>query len=1295
MALPQWTVATGAELATFQERTNVDIALPLDSTEGITITHIAGTIPPGLRIENYNLKGVPFEVGKTTEFEFVVRASNDEGIADRTLRVRIEGEDAPRWITPAGDLAISTTLRNKYWIDTENTNWGIFATGDTSVFTAQTITIYKGIPSRDTGENGDFAFVTDVQQFWYKTNDRWYRVNETQMKGALGTDTVLKVDATTPNANLTDFWFNLNKTTNGLNLRFRFYDESGNSPVWKNVDYTVSKTAPIDPINDQLWVQVFDNTFDFIIKIYDSLEKNWEVLNVIFDNTPPDRVNQAYFVLDSSVVDFQLQAIDSDLAAGEKLRFFIGDDDGELPPGLSLSEDGRITGIVDPILALDIDAEPGYDSGTYDNNPLDFGNIADDDGFDSYFYDTTFYGFSTPTRAPKKLNRYYNFRVTVEDDVSSVKREFRMYVVGDDFLRADNTIMKSGTGLFTADSTYLRKPIWLTPGNLGFKRADNYVTLFLDVFDPNSLLGTISYSIMPFNDDGTPSVIPPGLKLDGLTGELAGIIPYQPAVTKEYRFTIEALRQESDSNDIVEINTSIIEDTLSGKSNIKIRKLPTTRDDGISDLDSLLGQTINIDNNMYDVESVNDMNEDYDVLELSRPLEPTYKASKPLEIYRDAINGDGFLYVKELSQADLDFYKNKTLNYSSTESYKLVDDYLTTTLWKEYVEYEIQSDDSSGDLQFNYTLAGIEPVPGETFREAFERYLLTFDVTTSEYRIITFSDRYINFEILSTDKTRTRNKFVSVISSDDSSVVNTTRSDPFYKVPLSANLTRSISKNTQITFGALAQTLIVQRISTTNIEVVSTQKTFTINVLGDVSSEINWITGNDLGNILANRISTLKIEATTTLEGSSLRYDLIGGKLPFGLTLKRDGELVGKANQYSNSQGLGLTTIDSRTTTFDGSTTTIDRKYRFKVLARDRFGYSASVREFTLVVNDVDSKVYSNVFMQPFPNITQKTAFESFINDYRVFTPEYIYRPFDENFGVQKNLRTLAYAGIEAKSISYFVAAATKNHKKKQFRFGELKTAIAKKPGTNDVVYEVVYVEIVDPMQPNVGNTNFTVRSKTGEALKVNDVKLETKDDVTAVDEGADVYTITPRDGEIIRIPTSQGTISITTREGVVEVPAQAQLEIVAQDGTIIVFRSTGTTAANDTATNRLRPKYDVITIDNNSILVSQNANVLRYISNIGNMRKRIEEIGANEREYLPLWMRSSQTTTGQELDYVTAMPLCFCKPGTGELVKENIINNGFEFNQIKYEIDRYIVSNTANNENEQFVVFGNYKYNV
>ena len=107
--------------------------------------------------------------------------------------------------------------------------------------------------------------------------------------------------------------------------------------------------------------------------------------------------------------------------------------------------------------------------------------------------------------------------------------------------------MQVGTGTFTSDGTYLRKPQWLTPSDLGFRRANNYVTLFLEVFDPNATQGVLRYVLENTNDDGSLSQLPPGTVLDTKSGEVIGRVPYQPTVTKEYKFTVSALRYGKES----------------------------------------------------------------------------------------------------------------------------------------------------------------------------------------------------------------------------------------------------------------------------------------------------------------------------------------------------------------------------------------------------------------------------------------------------------------------------------------------------------------------------------------------------------------------------------------------------------------------------------------------------------------------------------------------------------------------------------------------------------------------------
>ena len=312
--------------------------------------------------------------------------------------------------------------------------------------------------------------------------------------------------------------------------------------------------------------------------------------------TPADLLpvgpNDTFYIIDSAPLDFQLIATDTDLSAGDSLEYYIQEGDGELPPGITLTTDGRLVGVVEPILALDASSGSGkYDSNNFGNYPFDFG-IRPDNGFDSFFYDTTIYDLSVPTRSPRKLNRFYEFIVSVNDGDTIARRKFKIYVVGDDFVRADNTVMEVDTGVFTADNTFIRVPLWLTPRDFGIRRANNYVTLFLDVLDTNELLGVITYTLQEINDDGSVSILPEGLHLDGTTGEIAGRVPYQPSVTKEYKFTVKASRFGPTTTRQY-VTLQIHEDTATGASVLKVSKN--------SDIAQLVGRQIVIDERSYTI----------------------------------------------------------------------------------------------------------------------------------------------------------------------------------------------------------------------------------------------------------------------------------------------------------------------------------------------------------------------------------------------------------------------------------------------------------------------------------------------------------------------------------------------------------------------------------------------------------------------------------------------------------------------------------------------------------------------
>jgi hypothetical protein len=100
-------------------------------------------------------------------------------------------------------------------------------------------------------------------------------------------------------------------------------------------------------------------------------------------------------------------------------------------------------------------------------------------------------------------------------------------------------------------------------------------------------------------------------------------------------------------------------------------------------------------------------------------------------------------------------------------------------------------------------------------------------------------------------------------------------------------------------------------------------------------------------------------------------------------------------------------------------------------------------------------------------------------------------------------------------------------------------------------------------------------------------------------------------------------------------------------------------------------------------------------------MRNRIKNIDNNgvravsNRDFLPLWMRTAQNDSLNELDYVLAIPIVYTNPGQSQTIKENIVNTNFDFKQLNFDIDRYIIDNTRDINREQYILFANYQFNI
>ena len=435
--------------------------------------------------------------------------------------------------------------------------------------------------------------------------------------------------------------------------------------------------------------------------------------------------------------------------------------------------------------------------------------------------------------------------------------------------------------------------------------------------------------------------------------------------------------------------------------------------------------------------------------------------------------------------------------------------------------------------------------------------------------------------------------------------------------------------------------------------------------------------------------------AQTTVPDSKMVYTLQSGNLPNGLVLAYNGELIGAARQIGTNLLPGLTTFENKAVTWDGllpGDTTFDRDYKFTIQAKDRFGYAAITKEFSLTVADLDNTQYTDVYMRPMLPLTQRQSYSEFVSNSQVFTPSKIYRPGDPKFGIQETIEMLIYAGIEATTVDKFVGAAAKNHKRKTYILGEIKTAIAKDPVSKEPLYEVVYIDVIDPAVPATGNTKAKFNIANQKKISVDSIQYAGKDDITKTGLGVDQLPVYGR--QIVNfVFVENETLLIQTRES-------DTIDVNVDDNDFeLVVRAGGNIEVNlQTSASepyRLRPQpTNTIKSDSDAIKVSNSKDVTRYISNITNMRNNIRTIGKEERNYLPLWMRTAQTGL-QELDYVSAVPVCYCLPGTSADIIRNINNNGFDTKQINFDIDRYVVKRTNNSDVEKYILFANYQFNV
>ena len=230
-------------------------------------------------------------------------------------------------------------------------------------------------------------------------------------------------------------------------------------------------------------------------------------------------------------------------------------------------------------------------------------------------------------------------------------------------------------------------------------------------------------------------------------------------------------------------------------------------------------------------------------------------------------------------------------------------------------------------------------------------------------------------------------------------------------------------------------------------QLVFSDKQFTMTLIGDIKTGITFTTPVNVGTLTADIPSTLSIQAEAEESNRVLYYSVTGGALPTGITLSPLGNLVG--------------TIDP--SDFTDST----RSFSFTVTVSDQYQTAAAVKTFTLSIDLPYTTIKYGTLTGHATSFIDQNIFYNLAQDPNINSPEEIYRPEDPNFGMKLVPEMLMAAGVEAQTLTTFQNQMELNHAPVTLYFGDIKTAVAKQSGT--VLYEVVYIDMIDPFVNNEG----------------------------------------------------------------------------------------------------------------------------------------------------------------------------------------------------------------------------------
>jgi len=266
---------------------------------------------------------------------------------------------------------------------------------------------------------------------------------------------------------------------------------------------------------------------------------------------------------------------------------------------------------------------------------------------------------------------------------------------------------------------------------------------------------------------------------------------------------------------------------------------------------------------------------------------------------------------------------------------------------------------------------------------------------------------------------------------------------------------------------------------TNNPDLRSDPYVFTLTVVGQVSTDVVWLTPANMGTINNGATSLLKVEAVNT-GGRSLQYKLEPGsypspnvgvynRLPQGTQLLPSGDIAGRVSFNTFALDLGTTTFDKKLRTrLSAVETTFDMSCTFTVNAFSTDGQVSVYKTFTIMVVRAYNEPYENLYIKAMPPFADRALVNQLIQNTDIFPPDLIFRPADPNFGISTSVIYNHCFGLTSSTYELYMSSLYKNHYWKNLILGEIKTAQALDADGN-IIYEVVYSAVQDDLVNSQG----------------------------------------------------------------------------------------------------------------------------------------------------------------------------------------------------------------------------------